>query len=109
MMFISEYGGQAGWEWIPIQVLRRICDALDKPQPLGNDYRMFAEVLDVHENNLQQIIRFCATTRNQSLTREILRVGFSMFCFVFVFVLFLFLFFSFFLVLCLSVWGCVCG
>ena len=77
MLFISEYGGQAGWEWIPIHVLRRICDTLDKLQPLGDDYRMLAEVLAVQENSLQQITRFCSTTRNQSITREIFRVEFS--------------------------------
>ena len=80
MMFISEYGGQAGWEWIPIQVLRRICEALDTPQPLGDDYRMLAEVLGVHEYNLQQIIQFCSTKRNQSKTKEILRVEFVFIC-----------------------------
>ena len=75
-MFISEYGGQTGWEWIPIQVLRRICDALDEPQPLGDDYRMLAEVLDVHKKDIRKIIRFCSSTRNQSITRELFRVEF---------------------------------
>ena len=74
MMFISEYGAQCGCEWIPIQVLQRICDALDKPNPLGSDYRMLAEVLDVPEAKLQQFIRFCSTSPDQSITRVILQV-----------------------------------
>ena len=79
MMFISKYGGQCGWEWIPIQVLRRICGALDKIHPLGCDYRMLAEVLDVHGDKLQQLLRFCSTSRDNSITKEILQVRFLAF------------------------------
>ena len=73
-MFISEYGAQCGWEWIPRQVLQRICDALDKPHPLGSDYRMLAEVLEINVAKLQQFIRFCSATPDQSITRVIFQV-----------------------------------
>ena len=78
MMYVREYGAQCGWEWITMKVLQRVCDVLDKQHPLGSDYRMLAEVLDVPETKLQQFLRFCSTSPDQTITRVILQVQYFM-------------------------------
>ena len=80
LTFVCEDGAQCGWEWIPMQVLQRVCDVLDKLHPLGCDYRMLAEVLDVHKTKLQQFLRFCSTSPDQSITRVILQVQYFLQC-----------------------------
>ncbi|XP_072021126.1 uncharacterized protein [Amphiura filiformis] len=72
-MFITEFGGLCGWEWIPIELQKRICAVLDKPHPLRNDYRMVAEVLEVPDEKLEQLIGFCLSSRVHSITAEILQ------------------------------------
>ncbi|XP_072039196.1 uncharacterized protein [Amphiura filiformis] len=73
MMFITELGGRSGWEWIPLELQQRIYAVLDETHPLGTDYRMLADIWAISKNRFQQLVRFCTTTKDHSITDEILR------------------------------------
>ncbi|XP_072049954.1 uncharacterized protein [Amphiura filiformis] len=73
MMFITELGGLSGWEWIPLKLQNRIYAVLDETHPLGSDHRMLADIWDISKNRFQQLVRFCTTTKDHSITGEILR------------------------------------
>ncbi|XP_072038756.1 uncharacterized protein [Amphiura filiformis] len=73
MMFITELGGLSGWEWLPLELQQQICAVLDKTHPLGNDHRMLAQIFGIPEDKFLRLVRFCSTTKDRSITDEILR------------------------------------